>query len=133
MHLLAGPSSSNCALRARARPLGLRFSTPTRSCHGAVGTAQRLADLFASDAARVSGKGRGAATALRVLDVLRQRPLCTLRHLASSADITFPTASKAMGGLLELGITRELTGQRRNRVFVYDAYLNILNEGGEAL
>lgn len=26
----------------------------------------------------------------------------------------------------------ELTGQRRNRVFVYDGYLNILNEGSEA-
>lgn len=35
--------------------------------------------------------------------------------------------------LVELGIARELTGQRRNRVFVYDAYLAILNEGGEAL
>jgi hypothetical protein len=30
-------------------------------------------------------------------------------------------------------IARELTGQRRNRVFVYNAYLNILNEGNEAL
>ena len=28
---------------------------------------------------------------------------------------------------------RELTGQRRNRVFVYDAYLDILNEGGQPL
>ena len=28
---------------------------------------------------------------------------------------------------------RELTGQRRNRVFSYDAYLAILNEGGEPL
>jgi hypothetical protein len=35
--------------------------------------------------------------------------------------------------LVDMGIARELTGQRRNRVFVYDAYLNILNEGGEAL
>ena len=34
---------------------------------------------------------------------------------------------------VELINTRELTGQRRNRMFVYDAYLNILNEGGEAL
>jgi hypothetical protein len=38
-----------------------------------------------------------------------------------------------MQRLVEAGISRELTGQRRNRVFVYDAYLRILNEGGEAL
>ena len=35
--------------------------------------------------------------------------------------------------LVGLGIVRELTGQRRNRVFVYDAYLKILNEGGQPL
>jgi len=45
--------------------------------------------------------------------------------------MSFPTASKAMSSLVELGIARELTGQRRNRVFVYDAYLVISSEGGE--
>ena len=35
--------------------------------------------------------------------------------------------------LVAAGIARELTGKRRNRVFVYDAYLSILNEGGEPL
>ncbi len=47
--------------------------------------------------------------------------------------MTFPTASKAMQGLVDAGIAREPTGQRRNRVFLYDAYLAILNEGGEPL
>jgi hypothetical protein len=38
-----------------------------------------------------------------------------------------------MHSLVSVGIARELTGQRRNRVFVYDAYLSILNEGGQPL
>ncbi|MBS4096911.1 MAG: Fic family protein [Sulfuricella sp.] len=59
--------------------------------------------------------------------------LCGLRQLCRDTGMTFPTAAKAMQTLVSLGITRELTGQHRNRVFVYDAYLNILNEGGEAL
>jgi hypothetical protein len=29
-------------------------------------------------------------------------------------------------------MVRELTGKRRNRLFVYDRYLAILNEGAEA-
>jgi hypothetical protein len=33
--------------------------------------------------------------------------------------------------LADLGIARELTGRRRNRVFAYDRYLAILNEGTE--
>ncbi len=48
-------------------------------------------------------------------------------------QISFPTAGKAMQSLVSIGIARELTGQSRNRVFVYDAYLGILNEGGEPL
>lgn len=42
--------------------------------------------------------------------------------------MTFPTATKAMQTLVALGIARELTGQRRNRVFVYDTYLDLLNQ-----
>lgn len=105
-----------------------------QTAHGAVQTARRLVDLFQQDTQRVQGVERvrrGRANVLRVLDTLRQRPLCSLRQLGSSAGISFPTVSKAMLTLVEMGIARELTGQRRNRVFVYDAYLNILNEGGD--
>jgi hypothetical protein len=37
-----------------------------------------------------------------------------------------------MNVLIDLKIARELTGKRRNRLFVYDRYLGILNEGTEA-
>lgn len=67
------------------------------------------------------------------LDALRQRPLCSLKQLCAQNGMSFPTASKAMQTLVNIGLAREMTGQRRNRVFVYDAYLNILNEGGEPL
>ena len=100
-----------------------------QTASGAVQTARRLVDLFQQDTRRVQSGGRGATTVLRVLDALRQRPLCSLHQIGQSAGITFPTASKAMLTLVKLGIAGELTGQRRNRVFVYDGYLNILNEG----
>jgi len=37
-----------------------------------------------------------------------------------------------MEGLVALGIAREPTGKRRNRVYAYDRYLAILSEGTEA-
>src|SRR5438105_11403970 len=46
-------------------------------------------------------------------------------------NLSFPTATKGINALVKLGIVRELTGQRRNRVFAYDRYLAILNEGTE--
>ena len=100
---------------------------------GAVSTARRLVDLFQQDGQRVQAQGRGAANALRVLEALRRRPLTDLRRVCQQTGISFPTASKSMLTLVDMGIARELTGQRRNRVFVYDAYISILNEGGEAL
>jgi Fic family protein len=99
----------------------------------AVQTARRLVDLFDADSRRTQAAGRGAGTAVRVLAALRQRPMVTLKQLCQRSGMTFPTASKAMQHLVSAGIARELTGQRRNRVFVYDAYLAILNEGGEPL
>ena len=62
-----------------------------------------------------------------------QRPVLSLKRLCLTSAMTFPTAGKAMQHLVATGVARELTGQRRNRVFVYDAYLAILNEGGEPL
>ena len=100
---------------------------------GAVQTARRLVTLFEDDTRRTQAIGRGAANALRVLAGLRQRPILSLKQLCHTGAMTFPTASKAMQYLVTAGIARELTGQRRNRVFVYDAYLKILNEGGEPI
>ena len=99
----------------------------------AVETARRLVALFDEDTLRIERSGRSAASALRVLVVFRQRPILSLTQLCQLTGMSFPTANKAMSYLMETGIARELTGQRRNRVFSYDAYLSILNEGGDPL
>ncbi len=104
-----------------------------RTAGNAVQTARRLVDLFEADTRRIRQSGRAAANALRVLAALRERPVLTLKLLCAAQGLTFPTAAKAMQTLSAAGIARELTGRRRNRVFVYDAYLSILNEGGQPL
>jgi len=45
--------------------------------------------------------------------------------------IILPSAGKGMTALEKLALTREITGGKRNRVFSYDRYLSILNEGTE--
>lgn len=104
-----------------------------QTAQGAVNTAQRLVALFDEDARRLRDLGRGAANALRIQAALRHRPVCTLGQAHKQAGMSFPTASKVMQTLVDMGIARELTGQRRNRVFVYGRYLDILNEGGAPL
>lgn len=98
---------------------------------GAVDTAHRLLALFRQDAERVQALGRAAANALRVFDALRQRPLATLPSLCARTGASFPTVARAVEALEKLGIVREITGRKRERVFAYRAYLDILNEGAE--
>lgn len=99
----------------------------------AVDTAQRLVALFKQDTARVQNGGRSAATMLRVLQSLHERPVTTLNEVSRRTGLSFPTAAKGMTALAGLGLVRELTGFRRNRVFAYDAYLAIVGEGTEPL
>lgn len=100
---------------------------------GAVDTAHRLLAVFQDDRIRIEGLGRAAANALRVHDVLRARPVTNLNALCASTGIAFTTAARAVDALQRLDIVRELTGRSRDRVFAYDAYLSILNEGAEPL
>ena len=99
----------------------------------AVQTAQRLVKLFKDDAFRIQELGRITATALRIFDALRARPILTLKEVCKRTGISFPAAAKGMDAIIKLGLARELTGRQRNRVFVYDQYLSILNEGTEPL
>ena len=99
----------------------------------AVQTAQRLVKLFKDDAFRIQELGRITATALRIFDALRARPILTLKEVCKRTGISFPAAAKGMDAIIKLGLARELTGKQRNRVFVYDQYLSILNEGTEPL
>ncbi len=99
----------------------------------AVDTAHRLLALFRDDAARVQTLGRAAANALRVFDALRDRPLATLNALTERTGASYPTVARAVEALENLGIVREITGRKRERVFAYTRYLAILNEGTEPL
>ena len=95
----------------------------------AVSAAQRLSALFAADRERIVPTGRRAGSVLRVFDALKARPVSSVRQLTRRSGLAFPTAGAAVDVLVSLGIAREMTGKRRNRVFVYDAYLDVLNEG----
>ena len=101
------------------------------TAEGAVSAAQRLSALFKTDRERIVPTGRRAGSALRVFDALRARPVSSVQQLTQLSGLTFPTASSAVDVLVSLGIAREMTGRRRNRIFIYDGYLDILNEGTE--
>jgi len=100
---------------------------------GAVDTAQRLLALLRGDRERLEAAGSGRAAARHVHAALATRPVVTLKEVCQRQGISFPTASKGMSALIDLGIAHEITGRRRNRVFAYRQYLSLLSEGTEPL
>ena len=96
---------------------------------GAVTAARSIAQLFATDRERIRAAGRSYASALQIHHELQRRPIATVNSLVLATKLTPPTVGKAVELLNGIGLTREITGRQRNRVFAYDAYLAILNEG----
>ncbi len=99
----------------------------------AVGTTKRLLSLFQQDEQKIHGSQRTASTTLQVFRAMCERPLMNLNQVCARTGLSFPSAARAMETLMNLGIVREVTGQRRNRVFAYQSYLDILIEGTEAI
>ena len=89
-------------------------------------TARRIRRLVEADRAKVHGFGRGAASALRIHELAGRRIVLTATRTASEVGLSVPTVNAALGRLEEAGILREVTGRRRGRLFVYDAYLALL-------
>ena len=97
----------------------------------AVDTARQLIDLANNDRDKISGLGRAAASTLRVHRALIVQPIATAGWLVEKTDITPATVNKCLGSLESFGIVRELTGAKRNRLFSYVRYVEIMNQGTE--
>lgn len=93
-----------------------------------VATTLRLNQVFELDRQILLDAGRKGRSAARVLDVLRSRPVVSIGLASGRTGLSFPTVTSALALMSELGITRELTGKRRSRIFGYTRYLAILNE-----
>lgn len=97
----------------------------------AVETAQQLLDLSSLDRDRISGLGRAAASTLQVHRALMEHPIATSGSLTKKTGLTPATVNKALGHLERLGIVKELTARKRNRLFSYTGYIEIMDRGTE--
>ena len=97
----------------------------------AADAAQNLWILFDKDRRRIQEQGKIASTALRVHDLLQQRPIISITAACKALEVSHPAVNKSLRKMEEMNIVREITGRQRNRLYMYDAYMEILNEGME--
>ena len=92
-------------------------------------TAHRVLRLREDDRQTVIERfERAAATPLRVLDQLYNLPITYPSQIASRHSVSYPTANGIIQQLEEADILKEITGRRRNRVYVYRKYMALFDE-----
>lgn len=64
---------------------------------------------------------------------MQKNPVISISKAAEITGLSFPTASKSIQYLMDLGIVREITGKQTRRLYSYDNYIKILSEGTEPL
>ena len=65
---------------------------------------------------------------VKLLDLLPSNPVLTVPRASELQRITALPVRKAIGLLAELGVLHETTGEQRDRVYAYHAYLEVLAE-----
>jgi len=81
-------------------------------------------------AAYLDSKGATVVGA-RLFELLPRNPLVTTKWVVKACDTTPPTATKAIESLCAAGILVETSGRKRDRVYAYRKYLDLLKEGTE--
>ena len=99
----------------------------------AADSAERTLSLFAKDREKIQKLGRGAPSALRVQELMQRKPFVRIRTAAKDLKLTVPTVTSALNHLVQLGIVKEVSRKRRDRLFSYSRYVSMVSEGTEPL
>ena len=99
----------------------------------AVQTAHRLTAMAGEDRRKIQDLGRVAGSALRVHEALLRRPVLSAPLAVKATGLVPNTVGKVLRALIEIGLVKELTGQKRNRIYSYPRFLDVLSEGTEPI
>jgi Fic family protein len=92
-------------------------------------TARAIVKLRDADRTRIVNEpGRVASNALRVYALLFRFPMVSVNHAAETLEVSFTSANRLIERMADIGILVERTGDLRNRVFGYSAYIELFQE-----
>jgi Fic family protein len=89
--------------------------------------------LFDQDLVAINALGRGAPSCLQIFEEIKPVPQTSASQLVATLGISQPTVQSALKKLVEVGILQALGERKRDRVYVYRKYLDILEQGAEPL
>lgn len=87
-----------------------------------------MASLITAGRRRLLDSARAGPISYRLFELLPMMSRFSVEHVRQRLETTFPTASAAVNLLQDIGIVVELTGQRKNRIYSYKAYVELLSQ-----
>ena len=85
-----------------------------------------IASLVAADRRRLLDSPKAGPASYRLFEMLPMMPRFTIARVRQKLNTSFPTANAAVKVLADLGIVAELTGQKKNRSYSYQSYIDLM-------
>ena len=60
---------------------------------------------------------------------MQTRPFLTTATAVERTRLTAPTVNSCLDILRRMGVVKEITGRKRDRVYAYQAYVDLLSDG----
>ena len=86
-----------------------------------------VASLVTGDRRRLLQSSKAGPASYRLFEMLPMMPRFTIERVRQQLDTSFPTATAAVKVLEDLGIVTEMTGQKKNRSYSYQAHIELLS------
>ncbi len=102
-----------------------------KSAKQAIQTTHLIHNLFEHDCGKIAILGRARFSCEQTLEYMKRLPQVTVPLLASALSMTAPTARSALNQMVQLEILEEISGKKRDKIYVYRNYLALLEEGAE--
>ena len=87
---------------------------------------KRIVALEEHDYQKIVGKEFASSFSLRLFELMLRQPALTIPFITKELGFNKQTANILIKKFLDENILEETTGKQRNRIFVYNDYLNIL-------
>ena len=103
------------------------------SARQALATIKEVNELFSKDRVVLESLGRARFSCIQVFEFLQKLPQVSAGLLSRELRLSLPAVRGAIVHLQALGILHEITQKRRDKVYVYRQYLDLLSAGAEPL
>lgn len=86
-----------------------------------------VASLVSTDRLQLLQSTKASPMSDRLFEMLPLMPRFTIERVRRQLDTSFPAATAAIEVLEDLDIVAEMTGQKKNRSYGYQAYIELLS------